>query len=75
MPESLFKKETLTQVLFCELSEIFKNKFFESDCFSKYESLCITVAGYNCKVVRKIFGKYPGVYLHRIESFVRLQVP
>ena len=43
-------KKTPTQVLFCGLSEIFKNNFFASDCFSKYESLCMTVAGYSCLV-------------------------
>ena len=41
------KKETSTQVLFCDLCEIFvANDFVASDCFSKYESLCMTVAGY-----------------------------
>ena len=28
MPESLFKKETLAQVLFCKFCEIFKNTIF-----------------------------------------------
>ena len=44
------KKETLAQVLFCGLCEVFKNNVFASDCFSKYESLCMTVAGYSCLV-------------------------
>ena len=30
------KKETLTQVLFCELCKICKNDLFASDSFSKY---------------------------------------
>ena len=77
MPEAcnIIKKEIPTQVLFCELCGIFKNNFFASDCFSKYESLYVTVAGYSCKVVLKILGKYPGAYLHQIASFVKFQVP
>ena len=34
-------KKRLRQMFFCELCEIFKNTFFASDCFSKYESLYI----------------------------------
>ena len=69
------KKETPTQVLFCELCEIFKNNLFASDCFTKCEILFLIVTGYSCKVVLKIFGKYRGTYLHRITSFFKLKVP
>ena len=79
MPEYfLIKKNLLKEKLWLkcfELCEIFYHNFFASDCFSKYESLWMTVAGYSCKVVLKIFGTNPGAYLHRIASFVKLQVP
>ena len=45
---NLLKKETPTQVLFCELLKIFKNNFLASDGFSKYESLYMIVVGYCC---------------------------
>ena len=49
MPEpqacNFIKKETPTQVLSCEFSEIFTNTFFASDCFSKYESLLLYDSG------------------------------
>ena len=47
---NFMKKETSTQILFCELCEIFKNNIFASDCISKYESLCMIVAGYSCLI-------------------------
>ena len=62
MPQSLFliklqseacnfiRNDTPTHVLFCELCEIFKSNFVASDLFSKYESLCMTLAGCSCLV-------------------------
>ena len=43
-----------------------RTTFFARDCFSKSLCMSMTVAGYICKVVLKIFGKYPGPYMHWI---------
>ena len=48
-PATLLKKAP-TQVFFCELYEIFKNTFFASDCFSKYESLYMIAAVHSCLI-------------------------
>ena len=47
---NFMKKEAPTQVFFYEFCEIFKNNFFTSECFSKYESLYMIAAGYSCLV-------------------------
>ena len=43
-------KKRLRQMFFCELCEIFKNTFFASDCFSKYESLYIIATIHSCLI-------------------------
>ena len=47
---NFIKKETPTQVFYCEISEIFENTFFASDCFSKYESLYTIAAVHSCLI-------------------------
>ena len=37
-PATLLEKQAPTQVFSCELCQIFKLAFLESDCFSKHES-------------------------------------
>ena len=49
-PANVLKKRLRHKCFSCGLCEIFKNNFLASDCFSKYESLCMTVAGYSCLV-------------------------
>ena len=43
-------KKTPTQVFSSELCETFKNTFFPSDCFSKYESLYMVAAFHSCLI-------------------------
>ena len=43
-------KKRLRHKCFSVDFEIFKSNFFVSDCFSKYESFCMTVACYSCLV-------------------------
>ena len=42
-------------MFFCELCEIFKNTFFASDCFSKYESLYIIATIHSC-LIKSCYG-------------------
>ena len=65
------------QVFSREFSEIFKNTFFASNCFSKNESFVLSenISEIKFFIVLKIFGKYLGTYLYRIATFVKLQAP
>ena len=70
-------KETPTQVSFCELYEIFKNNFFASDGFSKYQSLYMVVVAYCCsenilKISRSISASHCKFW--QVTSCVKLKL-
>ena len=45
-----WSKKTVKQVFSCELCKAFKNTFFQSACFSKYESLYTRAAIHSCLI-------------------------
>ena len=49
-PVNLSKKRLQHKCLSVNFLKFLRTTFFASDCFSKYESLCMTVAGFCCLV-------------------------